>query len=269
MGALPATIVRLESSLHWFYPCFWSTALTLWKTWRQPPKFQRRNTLLKYARWVKEAKSTASTPPRQMAWPNSPPTTYSVTHRDRSWFGRHKPPRRRGWDSCRCTTRNERYLWAPSRKRSARRVRIPPMYRWLDHPHFALGNRSRWILAERVGFEPTDRVNGQRFSRPPHSTTLAPLHLVAEREGFEPSVEFPQHTLSRRAPSAARSPLQQTVYSKNAGAGRPSGHPYRFRRRLAKKSRSRAPASSARIPSTTSTRWLSRSSRTRFPRLPQ
>ena len=30
-------------------------------------------------------------------------------------------------------------------------------------------------MAERVGFEPTDRVNDQRFSRPPHSTTLAPL----------------------------------------------------------------------------------------------
>ena len=30
-------------------------------------------------------------------------------------------------------------------------------------------------MAERVGFEPTDRLHGQRFSRPPHSTTLAPL----------------------------------------------------------------------------------------------
>ena len=29
--------------------------------------------------------------------------------------------------------------------------------------------------AERVGFEPTDLLPGQRFSRPPHSTTLAPL----------------------------------------------------------------------------------------------
>src|SRR5215217_4651540 len=56
-------------------------------------------------------------------------------------------------------------------------------------------------LAERVGFEPTDRSPGQRFSRPPHSTTLAPLRLVsfrsmAERVGFEPTVEFPLHTLS-------------------------------------------------------------------------
>ena len=79
-------------------------------------------------------------------------------------------------------------------------------------------------LAERVGFEPTDRVNDQRFSRPPHSTALAPLRCsirlvvrrrsargaftMAERVGFEPTVGFPLHTLSRRAPSATRSPLR-------------------------------------------------------------
>ena len=66
-------------------------------------------------------------------------------------------------------------------------------------------------MAERVGFEPTDRLHGQRFSRPPRSTTPAPLHRsifdMAEREGFEPSVELPLHTLSRRAPSATRTPL--------------------------------------------------------------
>jgi hypothetical protein len=31
------------------------------------------------------------------------------------------------------------------------------------------------ILAEKVGFEPTEPVRAQRFSRPPDSTTLAPL----------------------------------------------------------------------------------------------
>jgi hypothetical protein len=30
----------------------------------------------------------------------------------------------------------------------------------------------------------------------------------AEREGFEPSVRLPAHTLSKRAPSATRTPLQ-------------------------------------------------------------
>ncbi len=33
-------------------------------------------------------------------------------------------------------------------------------------------------LAERQGFEPWELVRAQRFSRPPHSTTLAPLHKV-------------------------------------------------------------------------------------------
>ena len=32
------------------------------------------------------------------------------------------------------------------------------------------------VMAEEVGFEPTDLVKGQRFSRPPHSTTLPLLH---------------------------------------------------------------------------------------------
>ena len=35
-------------------------------------------------------------------------------------------------------------------------------------------------MAERVGFEPTDRgLPGQRFSRPSHSTALAPLRFTA------------------------------------------------------------------------------------------
>ena len=35
----------------------------------------------------------------------------------------------------------------------------------------------RLRMAERVGFEPTDPVKGQRFSRPPRSTTPAPLRF--------------------------------------------------------------------------------------------
>ena len=133
-----------------------------------------------------------------------------------------------------------------------RRAQGPPLQKTqgeaVPPAHCGRGN-----MAERVGFEPTDRVNGQRFSRPPHSTTLAPLRLkelyspvlthsprrsrrrgrgqapplqgftagrageLAEREGFEPSVEFPQHTLSRRAPSAARSPLRNLVLLKEPG----------------------------------------------------
>ena len=32
-------------------------------------------------------------------------------------------------------------------------------------------------MAERVGFEPTDRVSGHSISSRAHSTTLAPLHI--------------------------------------------------------------------------------------------
>ncbi len=101
-------------------------------------------------------------------------------------------------------------------------VRLIGTFHCLDPRPAALAANS--LMAERVGFEPTDRVNDQRFSRPPHSTTLAPLpfherrasparlirrlHRMAERVGFEPTVEFPLHTLSRRAPSATRTPLR-------------------------------------------------------------
>ena len=33
-------------------------------------------------------------------------------------------------------------------------------------------------------------------------------YLMAERMGFEPMIEFPLYTLSKRAPSATRPPLQ-------------------------------------------------------------
>ena len=96
-------------------------------------------------------------------------------------------------------------------------------------------------MAERVGFEPTDHLHDQRFSRPPRSTAPAPLQIdflriaaairidtpakerfpclalcenrrfpkekMAERQGFEPWSRFHDHTLSRRAPSTTRTPL--------------------------------------------------------------
>ena len=36
---------------------------------------------------------------------------------------------------------------------------------------------------------------------------------MAEREGFEPSKQFPVYTLSKRAPSATRPPLQLIIGS--------------------------------------------------------
>ena len=65
-------------------------------------------------------------------------------------------------------------------------------------------------LAERVGFEPTvPLARTTVFETAPfdHSGT-SPWSYLAEREGFEPSVESPLHTISSRAPSATRTPLQ-------------------------------------------------------------
>ena len=40
--------------------------------------------------------------------------------------------------------------------------------------------------------------------------------MLAEREGFEPSVRVNVHTLSRRAPSATRSPFLNIILIKEA-----------------------------------------------------
>ncbi|MFM1890975.1 MAG: hypothetical protein RLZ44_52 [Pseudomonadota bacterium] len=40
------------------------------------------------------------------------------------------------------------------------------------------------VLAERVGFEPTDGINRRRFSRPLHSTALPPLQAVRKHTQF-------------------------------------------------------------------------------------
>ena len=41
-----------------------------------------------------------------------------------------------------------------------------------------------------------------------HELAKMRYELFAERAGFEPAIEFPLYTLSRRAPSATRTPLQ-------------------------------------------------------------
>ena len=46
-----------------------------------------------------------------------------------------------------------------------------------DFSDFGRNRRRFGYLAVRVGFEPTEPVKAQRFSRPPDSTTLAP-HLL-------------------------------------------------------------------------------------------
>ena|GEM_PF-3717070 len=45
-------------------------------------------------------------------------------------------------------------------------------------------------MAERQGFEPWDGLHHQRFSRPPHSTALAPLRILFSIECFSINIKL-------------------------------------------------------------------------------
>src|SRR5438270_13980827 len=87
----------------------------------------------------------------------------------------------------------------------------------------------------------------------PNATVVTFVHRerVAVEVGFEPTEELPPHTLSRRAPSAAR--------TLHRGRDYPRSPPPRC---APKNVRSSSPHSSASTPATTSGRWLRRRSRT-------
>ncbi len=60
------------------------------------------------------------------------------------------------------------------------------------------------LMAERQGFEPWEGINPQRFSRPPHSTTLPPLQIKSfcSRRFYSPQYDYPNST-SRIIPNLA------------------------------------------------------------------
>ena len=66
---------------------------------------------------------------------------------------------------------------AATRLESNRGVLIKPPLPWSAKKRPKTGPFF-YRLAEREGFEPPVRANGQRFSRPPHSTTLPPLQTA-------------------------------------------------------------------------------------------
>ena len=47
------------------------------------------------------------------------------------------------------------------------------------------------MVAEREGFEPPERANAQRFSRPPLSTTQPPLRTELLNKQDRPSAQAP------------------------------------------------------------------------------
>ncbi len=134
-------------------------------------------------------------------------------------------------------------------------------------------------LAERVGFEPTDRVNDQRFSRPPHSTTLAPLPIHGST-----MVQVPLRLLVAAHPAALRNGgeggirthgrVSPTHTFQACSFGHSDTSPFLSRsdvycRSAAKNLLNSSRLSSARTPEHTSARWFSRGSCTRFPSEPQ
>jgi hypothetical protein len=72
---------------------------------------------------------------------------------------------------------------------------------------------SKWprlaSLARVFLFVPlTSKLDGLQTKSPAYFRRRGHCLRYAEREGFEPSVRLPAHTLSKRAPSATRTPLQ-------------------------------------------------------------
>ena len=108
------------------------------------------------------------------------------------------------------------------------------------------------MLAERVGFEPTVTLQPQRFSRPPLSTTQAPLpHLWPAHEQDMP----PSARLNNSPGQIVRAAWWPSVCSVRPPRSCASLFPCRSR---AKKPRSTSAHSSSRTPPTTVHQWLRR-----------
>ena len=108
----------------------------------------------------------------------------------------------------------------------------------------------RLRLAERVGFEPTDPVKDQRFSRPPRSTTLAPLrtspshraqsnspHIRGQVPTYVSRERSERLALRRRERSespTASAPAGEGIRAQHpdprSGVRRPEAHPRRHQR---------------------------------------
>ena len=87
----------------------------------------------------------------------------------------------------------------------------PPMSVFLRQP----GQDLRRIMAEREGFEPSERLRAQRFSRPPRSTTPAPLRTGS---GVSQSLAHKSRLLSRIAAPCALTPGGRADYTPRSAA---------------------------------------------------
>ena len=85
----------------------------------------------------------------------------------------------------------------------AERVGFEPTDRLHGHRGSRETARSRRVMAERVGFEPTDRLHGHRGSR----ETARSRRVMAERVGFEPTDRLHGQRFSRPPHSTTLAPL--------------------------------------------------------------
>ena len=90
----------------------------------------------------------------------------------------------------------------------------PPVWRTTSSLHFIQDHQKRRpmaVILDGAGYENRTRTSCLGSIRT--TTILIPpnnILALAEREGFEPSMGFTPYTISSRAPSAARPPLQCT-----------------------------------------------------------
>ena len=76
-----------------------------------------------------------------------------------------------------CYTRAPRHMRQCRLRSSGEEIEMTPRSAAFE----ALLGSTDGVVAERVGFEPTVPLQVQRFSRPPRSTTLAPLRTACAR----------------------------------------------------------------------------------------
>ena len=71
---------------------------------------------------------------------------------------------------------------AESGQRFSRPPRSTTLPSLLQYNPQKKATKSRWISAEKEGFEPPEALTPQRFSRPPQSTTLPFLHCKSTKK---------------------------------------------------------------------------------------
>ena len=155
------------------------------------------------------ATPTSSNTPRQSARGSF---NAIADHYRRSAVRREQPAGRRA--RCSGESRGKEALHA-AQSAGTRCPAVISVRRGLSSPASAVERESPGSEAEGEGFEPSVRLPAQRFSRPPDSTTLAPLRGRPQRSG-----ESRVQPYGRRHPRALRRPRDRLRRERAAGPDR-------------------------------------------------